>query len=76
MPKMILKKEDYPNIVNMLINGELLIFRKEVLLGKVYPVKVLRYPFFFDGVEHHVKTSQLKDKILSYAKRNNLIFEK
>ena len=71
--KLILRKNNYQEFIDMLTNGELLIQKREIFAGTLYPKKVLRYPFFIDGIEHEVKTSQTKDKILLYARRNNLI---
>lgn len=70
-----LKRADYDDFVKKMITGELVIIKRYITLGTLYPKTVVRYPFFLDNVEHYVNTSQVKDRILLYARRNNLIFD-
>ena len=74
MEKILLRKDEYDKIIDMMIHSELLVIKKEILIGTRYPKKVIRYWFRIDGVDREVKTSQTKDKVLLYARRNNLIF--
>ena len=73
--RIILKKDNYNEFVEMLINGELLIYKRLISVGTLYPRILTRYPFFINDVEYEVKTSQCKDRLLLYARRNNLIFD-